>query len=73
MAAMKPAKPYGLRFALPLHYLATLAVALLVLWGLVAAYGRTQWVLIGWVIGFLIASRVVRWVVNRRRPKREPE
>ena len=72
MADMKPAKPYGLRFALPLHYVATLAVALLVLWGLVAVYGRTQWVLVGWAIAFLVASRVVRWVVNRRR-KRDPE
>jgi Flp pilus assembly protein TadB len=70
---MKPAKPYGLRFALPAHYLITLAVALLILWGLVSLYGRTQTVLIGWAIGFLIATRVVRWVVNRRRPKRDAE
>ncbi len=70
---MKPAKPYSLRFALPLHYIVTLAVALLILWGLISLYGRTQTVLIGWVVGFLIATRVVRWAVNRRRPRRDPE
>ena len=70
---MKPAKPYSLRFALPMHYVITLAVALLILWGLIAVYGRNQWVLVGWMVGFLIASRVVRWVVNRRRPKRAAE
>jgi hypothetical protein len=70
---MKPAKPYSLRVALPLHYVVTLAVALLVLWGLVTVYGRTQWVLVGWMVGFLIATRVVRWVVSRRRPRRDPE
>lgn len=66
-----PAKPYSLRFALPRHYLITLAVALVILWILVEVFGRTNEVLIGWVIGFLIATRVVRWFVLRRRPKRE--
>ena len=66
-----PAKPYSLRFALPRHYLITLAVALVILWILVEVFGRTNEVLIGWVIAFLIATRVVRWFVLRRRPKRE--
>ena len=65
------AKPYSLRFALPRHYLITLAVALVILWALIELLGRTNEVLIGWVIGFLIATRVVRWLVLRRRPKRE--
>jgi len=66
-----PAKPYSLRFALPRHYLITLVVALVILWALVALFGRTDVVLIGWVVGFLIATRVVRWFALRRRPKRE--
>lgn len=70
---MKPAKPYSLRFALPLHYVITLAIALLILWGLVSLYGRTQWVLVSWAVGFLIATRVVRWVMNRRKPTRNCE
>ena len=71
---MKSARHYSLRFALPLHYIVTLGVALLILWGLVTLYGRTQTVMIGWVVGFLIATRVVRWIVNRRRPaRRDPE
>lgn len=64
-----PAKPYSLRFALPRHYLITLAVALVILWVLIEVFGRTNEVLIGWVIAFLIATRVVRWFVLRRPPK----
>ena len=70
-----PAKPFSLRFALPRHYLITLAAALVVLWILVEVFGRTDVVLIGWVVGFLITTRVVRWFVLRRpetraRPER---
>lgn len=65
-----PAKPFSLRFALPRHYLITLAAALVVLWILVEVFGRTDVVLIGWVVGFLIATRVVRWYALRRPPKR---
>jgi Flp pilus assembly protein TadB len=65
-----PAKPFSLRFALPRHYLITLAVALVVLWILIEVFGRTDVVLIGWVAGFLIATRVVRWYALRSRPKR---
>ncbi|MGA0605742.1 hypothetical protein ACO2Q0_07045 [Phenylobacterium sp. VNQ135] len=66
-----PAKPYSLRFALPRHYLITLAVALLILWILIEVFGRTDVVLIGWVVGFLFATRAVRWYVLKQRPKRE--
>lgn len=66
-----PAKPYSLRFAFPRHYLITLAVALLVLWSLIEIFGRTDVVLIGWIVGFLIATRVVRFFVLRYRPKRK--
>lgn len=69
-----PAKPYSLRFALPRHYLITLAIALVVLWGLIEVFGRTDVVLIGWVVGFLITTRVVRWFVLRRPERRgEPK
>ncbi len=64
-------KPYSLRLALPRHYLITLAVALVILWGLVEVWGRTETVLIGWLAGFLVASRVVGWLVRRRTPRRE--
>ena len=66
-----PAKPYSLRFALPRHSLITLGVALLILWILVELFGRTDVVLIGWVVGFLVTTRVVRWYVLKQRPKRE--
>ena len=65
-----PAKPFSLRFALPRHYLITLAVALVILWILVEVFGRTDVVLISWVVGFLFATRAVRWYALRRRPKR---
>lgn len=65
------AKPYSWRFALPRHYLITLAIALLILWGLIEVYGRRDVVLIGWLAGFLIATRVVAWLVSRRPPKRD--
>lgn len=66
-----PAKPFSLRFALPRHYLVTLAIALVILWILIEVFGRTNEVLIGWVVGFLIATRVVRWYALRRRPKQD--
>ena len=65
-----PAKPFSLRFALPRHYLITLAAALVVLWSRDEVFGRTDVVLISWVVGFLIAPRAVRWYALRRPPKR---
>lgn len=60
------------RLALPIPWLATLAVALVVLLVLIHVYGRGPTVMFGWLIGWLIASRIVNWVVSRRRPKRRP-
>lgn len=59
------------RLALPLPWLATLAVGLVVLAVLVHVYGRGPEVMFGWLIGWLIVSRIVNYVVSRRRPKRE--
>ena len=61
------------RLALPIPWLVTLAVALLVLFALSRVYGATPTVLIGWLIGWLIVSRIVNWAVGRRKPKRDPE
>ena len=58
------------RLALPIPWLITLAVALVVLLVLVQLYGRGPPVMFGWLIGWLIASRIVNYVVSRRRPKR---
>lgn len=58
------------RLALPIPWLVTLAVGLVVLAGLVHFYGRGPEVMFGWLIGWLIVSRVVNYVVGRRKPKR---
>jgi hypothetical protein len=55
------------RLVLPWRYLAMLAVGLAVLWALVARYGRTATVLFGWLIGWLVVSRAVEFVLRRRR------
>ena len=60
-----------LRLALPIPWLITLAVALVVLAVLIHLYGRGPTVLFGWLIGWLIASRIVNYLVSRRRPKRD--
>ncbi len=56
--------------ALPIPWLITLAVAVVVLLVLVHFYGRGPTVMFGWLIGWLVASRLVNYVVSRRRPKR---
>lgn len=61
------------RLALPIPWLVTLAVALVVFFVLTSRYGHTPTVMIGWLIGWLIVSRIVNWVVGRRKPKRDPE
>jgi len=58
------------RLALPVPWLVTLAVALVVLLVLIQLYGRTQTVMFGWLIGWLLASRIVNWIVSRRRTGR---
>jgi len=61
------------RLALPIPWLATLAVGLVVLGVLIHLYGRGPQVMFGWLIGWLLVSRVVNWVVGRRKLKRDPE
>jgi hypothetical protein len=61
------------RLALPIPWLATLAVALVVLGVLIHVYGRGPTVMFGWLIGWLLASRMVNYVVSRRRPKRSDD
>ena len=55
------------KIVLPWRYLALLAGGLLVLWLLVARFGRTAPVLFGWLVGWLVVSRAVEWFVRRRR------
>jgi hypothetical protein len=55
------------KLVLPWRYLALLAVGLAVLWALVARFGRTAPVLFGWLIGWLVLSRAVEFVMRRRR------
>jgi hypothetical protein len=59
------------KLVLPWRYLVLLAIGLAVLAGLIARYGRTDKVLIGWVIGWLVVSRGVDFVLRRRRRRRE--
>lgn len=61
------------RLALPIPWLVTLAVALVVLLVLVHFYGRGPTVMFGWLIGWLLVSRIVNYVVSRRRPKRSDD
>jgi len=58
------------KLVLPWRYLVMLAIGLAVLAGLVARYGRTDKVLIGWVLGWLAVSRGVDFVVRRRQRRR---
>jgi hypothetical protein len=55
------------KLVLPWRYVALLAVGLVVLWVLVSRFGRTAPVLFGWLVGWLVVSRVVEFVVRRRR------
>ena len=57
------------KLVLPWRYLVMLAVGLVVLWALVARYGRTAPVLFGWLIGWLLISRGVEFVLARRRKR----
>lgn len=55
------------KIVLPWRYLAMLAVGLGVLWLLIARYGRTATVLFGWLVGWLVISRGVEFLVRMRR------
>jgi len=52
---------------LPWHYLIMLAVGLATLWLLLWRFGRTDTVLIGWLITWLAVSRGVDFLVRRRK------
>ena len=55
---------------LPWRYLAMLAVGLAVLWALMARYGRSAPILVGWLVAWLFVSRGVDFLARRRRPRR---
>ena len=55
------------KIVLPWRYLALLAIGLLVLWLLVARFGRTAPVLFGWLVGWLVVSRLVQRLTRRRK------
>ena len=55
------------KIVLPWRYLVMLAAGLAVLWLLLARFGRTDVVLIGWLIGWLFVSRGVDFLWRRRR------
>ena len=57
------------KFVLPWRYPVMLAVGLAVLWALMARYGRTAPVLIGWLIAWLFVSRGVDFLMRRRRKR----
>jgi hypothetical protein len=57
------------KIVLPWRYLVMLAVGLAVLWALMARYGRTDAVLIGWLITWLFVSRGVDFLMRRRRKR----
>jgi len=59
------------KLVLPWRYLVMLAGGLAVLWLLIWRFGRTDWVLIGWVLGWLAISRGVEFIIRRnRKPER---
>jgi len=59
------------KLVLPWRYLVMLAVGLAVLWLLIWRFGRTDWVLIGWVLAWLAISRGVEFIIRRnRKPER---
>lgn len=55
------------KLVLPWRYLVMLALGLVVLWLLIERFGRTDTVLIGWVIGWLAISRGVDYLIRRRQ------
>jgi len=55
------------RIILPWRYLIMLAVGLALLWLLLWRFGRTDAVLIGWLISWLFVSRGVDFLARRRR------
>jgi hypothetical protein len=61
------------KLVLPWRYLVMLAVGLAILWALIARYGRSTPLLLGWLVAWLFVSRGVDFLVRRRRPRRSDE
>ncbi|RAK59678.1 hypothetical protein DJ021_07620 [Phenylobacterium hankyongense] len=55
------------KVVVPWHYLVMLVLGVAVLALLLWRFGRTDKVLIGWLIGWLVLSRLVDTVYRRRR------
>jgi hypothetical protein len=58
------------KLVLPWRYLVLLAVGVAVLVALVAHYGPSPPILIGWLVGWLAVSRTVDFLTRRRRRPR---
>ena len=61
------------KIILPWRYLAMLAVGLAILWALMARYGRSTPILIGWLVVWLFVSRGVDFLARQRRRRRPRE
>jgi uncharacterized membrane protein YfcA len=57
------------KIILPWRYLIMLAVGLVVLWVLLWRFGRTDTVLIGWLVAWLFISRGVDFLIRRKRKR----
>jgi hypothetical protein len=57
------------KLILPWRYIIMLVVGLAVLWVLLWRFGRTDTVLIGWLITWLVVSRGVDFLIRRRRKR----
>jgi hypothetical protein len=58
------------KIVLPWRYVVMLLVGLAVLSALMARFGRTDVVLIGWLVGWLLVSRGVDFLIRRRKRMR---
>jgi len=61
------------KLVLPWRYLLMLALGLIVLWLLLWSFGRTDTVLIGWLVGWLVLSRGVDYLMRRKRVRWKEE
>jgi len=61
------------KLVLPWRYLVMLALGLIVLWLLLWRFGRTDTVLIGWLVGWLVLSRGVDYLMRRKRVRWKEE
>jgi len=61
------------KLVLPWRYLVMLALGLIVLWLLLWRFGRTDAVLIGWLVGWLVLSRGVDYLMRRKRVRWKEE